>query len=369
MINKRPEQLKPITTFEKPQLPNKPPTIPEGNVLYFIKGTDSNTWDVDSQIEINTIPQSVAYDYSPNFSEFDMLGRLSPVYLYTGGSDKTYSFSITIHEDMEEVSRHGTIIDFVDKLKSLSYPTKNTKGLPYLKDVYFQVGNITGVGIVNTSVSWKKPFRNGRYVMADISFTITAIDTIPEVKKHMITQTRDEIEGEYEGVIYSGVTTNQYKLIDNYLAEAGYNTNIPDFISIGETDTYRATQVSDARNTYEYNLQRLDYIYDAFATIDDTDTLTNLIRPVVEFYSSDGLSLMYNNKITLDSKVVKDTVTKMITLGNIEKNIEKYLDHYYKNVNKDLTPEQRVKIEEQLLQTIIQLEESLARVIKYGASN
>ena len=67
--------------------------------------------------------------------------------MYTGGSDKQYTFSVTIHEDMEDVRKHGSIIDFVNKVKALSYPVNNNQDLPYLKNVYFQLGIIQGRGI------------------------------------------------------------------------------------------------------------------------------------------------------------------------------------------------------------------------------
>lgn len=62
---------------------------------------------------------------------------------------------------------------FIDKIKRLSNPT-STRGYVEGPYVYFQLGNqFAGKGHVVSSVEFEKPYRDGRYILANCSMTFT----------------------------------------------------------------------------------------------------------------------------------------------------------------------------------------------------
>jgi len=165
--------------------------------ICFIRKTATS---INEIILKNIIPDALSYSYSPNFSSQSMLGRMSPIQMYTGGSAKTYSFSITLHEDYLYNTKYNRLDDLVDDIKSLSYPVV-AGGITSLPTVEFYIGEISGKGIVQTSSSWKKPFRDGRYILVDLSITITVEEIYPLPNfKQEITEAGEDLNVQYTGL-------------------------------------------------------------------------------------------------------------------------------------------------------------------------
>lgn len=152
------------------------------------------------------IPDSVSYSYNANFTSQSFLGRKSPIFIYSNGSKKAYSFSIAMSEDILDsvtIMKDGQkkkpvdLIELVDNIKMLSYPVKTINGIVSFPQTFFQVGLLSGYGIIQTSIEWKKPFRNGHYINVSISFDITVEKDITMPKLTTIYQ-----QVESEGIFY-----------------------------------------------------------------------------------------------------------------------------------------------------------------------
>ena len=167
--------------------------------LDFSKPTSLYLYNINTEewVFIPVIPDSLSASYSANFQSVTTHGLIRPVRYYTGGSEKSVSFTIKMHEDLmhkdlmhedlqyrylntsdEYANAGNNLYALVDVIKRLSEPTEpNTdyeKQVLLPPKVYFQLGNqFAGSGHIDTSVSFSVPFRNGRYIMADISFTFT----------------------------------------------------------------------------------------------------------------------------------------------------------------------------------------------------
>ena len=109
--------------------------------ITFIKKASSSI-NEDKPLVIKTIPPSLAYSYSPKFVSQNLLGRVVPVYQYAGGSGKSISFSLDLHEDIHP--KPGETLDsLVQKIRSLAAPVVDTSG--YTKEypkVLFMLGEI-----------------------------------------------------------------------------------------------------------------------------------------------------------------------------------------------------------------------------------
>jgi hypothetical protein len=156
------------------------------NELDFSKPTSLYLYNINTEewVIIPVIPDSLSASYSANFQPVTTHGLIRPVRYYTGGSEKSVSFTIKMHEDLqykysntksdEYANTKGNLYALVDVIKRLSEPPNTDHDSQVLlpPKVYFQLGNqFAGTGHIDTSVSFSVPFRNGRYIMADISFT------------------------------------------------------------------------------------------------------------------------------------------------------------------------------------------------------
>ena len=159
------------------------------------------------EIVISLIPQSVSYSYTPNFQSTQILGRYTPIYSYKSGSDEILSFTLDVHEDLIDTTRYKSLEEFVDIIKSLSYPRRDTQGALIFPRVYMQLGDIAGFGLVRTNITWKLPMREGKYVNASIDFNFTLEDkyTNPTLKKSDRKFTIEGL-GSGEDLIYSDIT-------------------------------------------------------------------------------------------------------------------------------------------------------------------
>lgn len=148
--------------------------------ITFIKKASSSI-NEDEPLVIKTIPPSLAYSYSPKFVSQNLLGRVVPVYQYAGGSGKSISFSLDLHEDIHP--KPGETLDsLVQKIRSLAAPVVDTSG--YTKEypkVLFMLGEIEAFVKVEVDVEWHKPIRNGKYIMATVGFKLNILEELKEI--------------------------------------------------------------------------------------------------------------------------------------------------------------------------------------------
>lgn len=230
-------------------------TIPKVYLIYNIEDRTKL-----NKIEIPVIPESISYSHTPNFSEQDILGRLTPIMTYTNNSDEIYSFSIRLHEDLVNTeNKEATIVEFVDKLKMFSYPIQdnNVTGITNFPMSYFQIGEIAGYGIITVSVNWNKPFRKGRYVLVDLNFNIVVEHLYS--KPTMTTRT-EEVLG-LDGVTY----------YENVFIQEDYMLSSSNF----SVELYKKFQTEQNRKLAGYGENT---VYNVMVGINDSAYANNLLR-------------------------------------------------------------------------------------------
>lgn len=343
--------------------------------IYFLYTVKSKT--VEIQLN-NIIPDTLSYSYSPQFSAQATLGRMSPIQIYSGGSDKIYSFTLILHEDMlESNSNFSNLTDLVDAIKSLSYPTINTQGIIVKPQVEFFIGKISGKGIVKTSINWKKPFRNGKYIQVEITFNIIAetINNIPEVRLDTVKEVVDGILVYNERVV---ISSSEAVLLDNSLFDSfnyyennsrllgglDIDTPLSDFVMEG--NSAKPQQVSNAVFTGDYFDMARDLIRNIIgeksygepeelvALRKSLSTLDAAHEDLFSFVSSD-----FNNKLAPTSNLKEN-------LALLEESFTSYLDYYYENIDKNMTREEYNKVLGEISIIIDNMEDMYEAVSKYG---
>ena len=177
------------------------------------------------EITIDVIPEELGYSYTSNWSENSPIGRISPIYQYVNGSEKAYDFSITVHEDMLNKNKYKSIVDFVDAIKSMSYPIYKTSGglinVMSFPRIFFTLGEIQGYCIVNTSINWRGPFRDGRYTVVQIDFNIIIDAPRTPVKSETVEMERkDDLSTVYynDGTV-SKITSEYQENLANFIED------------------------------------------------------------------------------------------------------------------------------------------------------
>lgn len=137
-----------------------------------------------SVIELVHIPEEVEEANSSSFSEVNIQGRSSPILGYEGSGPRTVSFTIQLHDDY---CPEG-IVKTVQKLKALTYPYY-APSLIRPPKCYVRLGNFLKIiGVCNdVSVNWKKPYRDGVFIYADVSLSFKGAVEFPF--------SADEVEG------------------------------------------------------------------------------------------------------------------------------------------------------------------------------
>lgn len=167
----------PNTSLKKQYIPSS--DILDYNYIYLY---NLNT---EEQIELKLVPQTVNESYSPNITPASPFGTIRPYYFYGGGSSKTISFSIDLHEDLDNVD--GSIYTLVDKIKRLSYPYVESQGIySVIREplVYMQLGNqFAGTGHVNISFQYSGPYDvvTGRYKTINMTITFVYHETYDQL--------------------------------------------------------------------------------------------------------------------------------------------------------------------------------------------
>lgn len=323
-------------------------------MFHILRYDSSGIADVD--LMFNLVPQKLNYSYSPNFSEQSILGRPSPLFLYTGGSDQTYSFSITIHEDMmtpSQLTKYSSLEGLIDVIKSLSYPSLKDRNDPSsgfessLRDVYFQLGSITGLGIINTSVTWKKPLRAGKYVLADISFTVTITEPFEEPAISTISTPGNS------SVDYTDLITVDYSL-------SLFSSILPDYAFGYNVEDIHGQLFDHTLEVFNLAATKLSDLYYAFNEADAKGELSTALRAFKDF------------KIDRSQTITKsfiDITTYSALLNRLtDKFIEEQLMHYYKNINTDMLESERIIIEDALKGLVQTLKDAEEALILYAPS-
>ena len=134
------------------------------------------TFDPPESISFyGVLPDSIQEAHQANFQPMDIQSRSGPLFAYSGGSARNITIDIDVHEDYlaEYNGGKADIREYAALFKALTYPEyKGTKVEP--PSVLLRVGSFIRIkGICSSSsVTWEKPMRNGRYIVAKFSVTI-----------------------------------------------------------------------------------------------------------------------------------------------------------------------------------------------------
>lgn len=117
-------------------------------------------------------PEEVSDDISANFDDISVKGRSSPFKSFINTGPRTISFTISLSADY---CSEG-IVNVVDNLRALCYPYKS--GTVKAPKCFFKLGTFMSVTAVPQSVgvTWKKPYKDGIYTLADVSISISEVE-------------------------------------------------------------------------------------------------------------------------------------------------------------------------------------------------
>jgi hypothetical protein len=319
--------------------------------LDFSKPTSLYLYNINTEewVIIPVIPDSLSASYSANFQSVTTHGLIRPVRYYTGGSEKSVSFAIKMHEDLQykysnksdEYANAGSnLYALVDVIKKLSEPSTDHKKQVLLPPkVYFQLGNqFAGTGHIDTSVSFSVPFRNGRYIMADISFTFVFHEIFSSNKLTVeITEPGELIVGiGIEGlpdITRDSDFENFYKesvnvdfIIENSLKDSkirrlleGYTNLHKEYNPVSQLTTDTLKEIINTANMAELKKQFEDLIFSIGVKVDHGDAA--LARYLEFFFES-----MIKFKIIMAGTYQVDTTLK--NLGRLKNEMRDKLSDY-----------------------------------------
>ena len=331
--------------------------------VYLVYNAHSNN---RIEIAMPFIPDSVSYNYNANFTSQSFLGRKSPIFIYSNGSKKAYSFSIAMNEDILDsvtIMKDGQkkkpidLIELVDNIKMLSYPVKTINGIVSFPQTFFQVGLLSGYGIIQTSIEWKKPFRNGHYINVSISFDITVEKDIAMPKLTTIYQ---QVESEgifYDIIMRVDLSEEEFEERMSYLKDKGYNVSLNNLLALSNgSDLLKSVKKTAAIENFEYQQKRLNGIYETFATSQGLEAITDL-----EFLK-ELQNVSYDSLYTEDKRDAKQ-------IRKAKKAFEDYLTYYYDEVNTTMTRDEYDKIIDEVYTILEDLQRYAEEVLGYGQGN
>ena len=122
-------------------------------------------------IDFELPPEEFTDSNSANFEDQFTLGRSGPFKGYSNSGPRNIDFTVSLHMDY---CRRG-IVQTVDSLQALCYPTYDNRiSAPQCLLV---IGKFLKVKVVpqSVSVTWKGPYRDGVYMMADVTLSFSEV--------------------------------------------------------------------------------------------------------------------------------------------------------------------------------------------------
>ena len=131
-------------------------------------------------------PESVSDSASAQFDAISPRGRSSPIQGYSGSGPRSISFDLNLSIDYCKNGLRKTVA----AMRALCYPSRQTIIIP--PKVMLKIGCfIKVVGIpTSVNVTWKKPYKEGVYSFADVSFSMEEVEDVGS--------TASEVEANYE---------------------------------------------------------------------------------------------------------------------------------------------------------------------------
>ncbi len=124
-------------------------------------------------------PDDVGESQTASFDPIEIRGRSSAFAAYSGGSSRTTSLTFTLHEDyLGGYMGIHDIREAVSLLKATIFPIYDGGGAIIPPRIYLRILNtiiFKKAYPTDCSITWKKPIRGGRYIVAEVSMSITEI--------------------------------------------------------------------------------------------------------------------------------------------------------------------------------------------------
>ena len=127
------------------------------------------------KIEFDCEPDEITDTNSNQFDPQDIRGRSSPYQGYNNSGPRSISFNVILHDDL---CKEG-VLNTVNHLRSLTYP--NYGGVLIPPKCLVRIGDMIHCKAVinDVSVVWQKPYRNGVYLVADVTINATEVVDTP----------------------------------------------------------------------------------------------------------------------------------------------------------------------------------------------
>lgn len=128
-------------------------------------------------------PDSVSESVSANYDMQSIIGRAGSVRGYNNTTDKSYSFTLLLNDDLCPKG----IVQTVAFIQSQLYPEYKSMIIP--PKTMLRIGHIMSARCVLTGcdVTWKKPYRDGHYINAEVAITIETSDEVPPSASEILT--------------------------------------------------------------------------------------------------------------------------------------------------------------------------------------
>ncbi|AWD93029.1 hypothetical protein HSE3_gp077 [Bacillus phage vB_BceM-HSE3] len=128
-----------------------------------------------TKFEFPAMPDEISDNENAQFEDQAIAGRSAPIFNYSSSGPRSVSFSITLHDDY---CKDG-ILATVNKFKALVYPSY--RELIASPKCYIRIGDfIRCICVVESvDVTWKKPYRNGIYIVADVNISLKEVADVP----------------------------------------------------------------------------------------------------------------------------------------------------------------------------------------------
>jgi len=198
------------------------------------------------EISLKLIPNQLAESYSPKIISVQPFGVVRPINFYVGGDGKELSFSITLYEDYHNES--GSLYQLIEKIKRLSLPYNDlTRSVLMPPIVYFQLGSqFAGLGHITTTINFSKPFRSGRYTVADMAVIFVFHEEFDDAPI--------QLSGDTFETNISSVSKDLSELVTGY-------DSVEDFIAQNLDYDYLISQVySDSKISAFLNIVKIDSV-------------------------------------------------------------------------------------------------------------
>lgn len=128
--------------------------------------------NTNTTITFGTEPDQIEDSKSTQYEDEQTIGRSSPFKGYQGSGPRSVSFTITIVADYCP----DGLVTTCNRMKALCYPHKSShivgpKALFVLGSFFKVVGTPKDVNVI-----YKKPYRDGMYTLADVSFSLDEVE-------------------------------------------------------------------------------------------------------------------------------------------------------------------------------------------------